>query len=307
MPDHIHHPPSAAASGPDATHRCVEDGKRLERQSMRNWYFLATVSLISTIGLLIAVTPTLRGPLRDFWPAARTDVLLLVGLGGLVLLMVLYLTVQQLKVTRMRYRVQAMQNVAGERQKQYAIRLHALLNVTRMMGAISDPLRLFHGITSTCLEIFDCQQASLMLVSADRERLEMKAASGHLDEDRVREVSQPIGRGIAGYVATHREPLLLGREVDPEDYPGLDLDQDNRGITAAMVVPIIVRDELVGVLNISSRARGTVYTEEDLQALEVFAVNAGTCIHQAERTEWMRQTIDQHRLRDERETEVQKI
>jgi hypothetical protein len=33
--------------------------------------------------------------------------------------------------------------------------------------------------------------------------------------------------------------------------------------------------------------------EEDLRALEVFAENAGTCIRQAERSEWMRQTIEQ--------------
>jgi GAF domain-containing protein len=63
-------------------------------------------------------------------------------------------------------------------------------------------------------------------------------------------------------------------------------------LTAAMVVPIMVRDELVGVLNISSRAPDTTYVEEDLRALEVFAENAGTCIRQAERSEWMRQTID---------------
>ncbi len=32
---------------------------------------------------------------------------------------------------------------------------------------------------------------------------------------------------------------------------------------------------------------------EYLRALEVFAENAGTCIRQAERSEWMRQTIEQ--------------
>ena len=63
-------------------------------------------------------------------------------------------------------------------------------------------------------------------------------------------------------------------------------------LTATILVPIMVRDELVGVLNISSRAPGTTYDEEDLRALEVFAENAGTCIRQAERAEWMRQTIE---------------
>jgi len=268
------------------------DRKRLERQSMRNWYVLATVCAVFAVGLLLAVTPSLQAPLRKFWPGARTDVALIVGLGGSILLLVLHLTAQQLKVTHMRCRVQAMANVEWERHQQGAIRLHALSNVTRLMGAITDPVRLFQGITSTCLEVFDCQQASLMTVSDDGRVLEMKAAAGHLDEEKVRNVSQPIGNGIAGYVAKHRAPLLLGEDVDPEDYPGLEVEQ--RGLFAAMVVPIILRDELVGVLSISSRSRDTKYTEEDLQALEMFAINAGTCIHQTERNEWMRQMIEKY-------------
>ena len=65
----------------------------------------------------------------------------------------------------------------------------------------------------------------------------------------------------------------------------------------------MVRDELVGVLNISSRAPNTIYVEEDLRALEVFAENAGTCIRQAERAEWMRQTIDRMHRQSSREQE----
>ena len=281
------------------------DRRRLERQSMRNWYLLAAICALCSVGLLVAVAPNLKGPLREFWPAGRTDIVLLVGLGGSILLLVLYLTTQQLKVTRMRLHVQAMENVAGERQKQNAIRLHALLNVTRMMGAVSEPMKLFQGVTSTCLEVFECQQASLMLVSEDGERLEMKAAAGHKDLEAVRDVTQPIGHGIAGYVAKTREPLLLGPDIDPEDYPGLKAT--NKNLHAAMVMPIIVRDELVGVLSISSRSRGTVYTEEDLQALEVFAINAGNCIHQTERTEWMRQTLEAYREKESHEVGIQKF
>ncbi len=295
---------SVDLSCPEKAHQYTSDRKRLEHQSMRNWYLLAGICVVSTIGLLLAVTPTLQGPLRDFWPGARTDVALIAGLGGSILLLVLSLTTQQVKVTGMRHHVQDLESEVGERQKQDAIRLHAMLNVTRMMGAVSDPVKLFHGITSTSLEIFDCQQASLMLVSDDGQQLEMKAASGHLNQKKVCDISQPIGKGIAGYVAQHREPLLLGENIDPDDYPGLEVDQ--RGIFAAMVVPIIVRDELVGVLNISSRSRGTEYTEADLQALEVFAINAGICIHQAERTEWMHQTIQHYRDKENGTVEVQK-
>jgi signal transduction protein with GAF and PtsI domain len=164
------------------------------------------------------------------------------------------------------------------------------LNVSRMMGSVTDPASVFQAITSTCLEIFDCHQSSLMLLNTETDMLEMKAATGHINREKLNAVQQPVGKGIAGYVAKQKQPVILGKNIDPEKYPGLYTQAMK--LTAAMVVPILVRDELVGVLNISSRSPNTLYLEEDLRALEVFAENAGTCIRQAERSEWMRQTIE---------------
>jgi transcriptional regulator with GAF, ATPase, and Fis domain len=262
----------------------------LEKQSMRNWYLLASFTAMTTIGMLLAVTPVLRDSIASFWPGANSDVVLLVGLGGSILLLILSLTIQQVKVTGIRHHVQTMETEANETRQQNASRLHALLNVSRMMGSVTDPASVFQAITSTCLEIFDCHQSSLMLLNAETNMLEMKAATGHINREKLYKVQQPVGKGIAGYVADRKQPVILGDNVDPSRYEGLQIQAMK--LTAAMVVPIMVRDELVGVLNISSRAPGTTYDEEDLRALEVFAENAGTCIRQAERAEWMRQTIE---------------
>jgi len=62
----------------------------------------------------------------------------------------------------------------------------------------------------------------------------------------------------------------------------------------AIVVPIQVRDEMVGVINIASEKPGSTYDEEDLRALQVFAENVGSCIRHAEQAEWMRQIIQRH-------------
>lgn len=262
----------------------------LERQSMRNWYMLAGICAVSTIGLLIAVTPILKDSIASFWPWANTSIVLLVGLGGSILLLVLHLTFQQMKVTTLRHHMQGLEDEVTERQRQDASRLHALLNVSRMMGATADLSSIFDAITNTCLEIFDCNRASLMLLNRESAELEMMAASGQLNHDKFKDVKQPVGQGIAGYVAANKKPVVLGANIDPSQYTGLELKA--KGLSAAMVCPILVRDELVGVLNISSKVSSTTYSESDLQALEVFAENAGTCIRQAERAEWMRQTIE---------------
>ena len=80
-------------------------------------------------------------------------------------------------------------------------------------------------------------------------------------------------------------------------YP--DLELKDWALSAAMVVPIIVRDELVGVLNISTTSPEIEYYDSDLQALQVFAENAGACIRHAEHVEWMRKTIEQLRSKED--------
>ena len=261
-----------------------------EVQSMRNWYLLSGLTAVSTTGLVIALSPVIRQSLRDFWPGANTDVALLAGLVGMILIFILHLTIQQLKVRALHQEFRALEEQNVERDRRSSARLHALLNVTRLLGAVSDSQSLFDGIAGTCLEIFDCQQASVMLLNPESGRLQVKAACGHANPEKVLGAEVDVGVGIAGHVAATKEPLLLSEKSGNGSYRGFELQAKH--LTAAMVTPILVRDELVGVLNISSREEGLDYSEEDLQALQVFAENVGTCIRQLERSDWMRRTIE---------------
>jgi GAF domain-containing protein len=169
-------------------------------------------------------------------------------------------------------------------------RLCALLRVSRIMGFHSDLQSVFDSIMASCLEGFSCDQASLMLLDSSRQRLVVRAARGHEDVSKVLGSEKQIGEGIAGWVAQNKTSLILGRAGEPTEHPELPLLSD--ALSAAIVVPIILREELVGVINVGSRAPGTEYNVDDLQALNVFAENAGACIRHAEQAEWMRKTID---------------
>jgi hypothetical protein len=48
------------------------------------------------------------------------------------------------------------------------------------------------------------------------------------------------------------------------------------------------------VINVASERPGTVYDDEDLRALQVFAENVGSCIRHTQQAEWMRQLIQHH-------------
>lgn len=268
------------------------DHHGLHRRIWRNWLMLAIVSIVTVMGLITAMPPLLSDRSITLWPWADTELVLLAGLSLTVLFFVVYLSRQQRNIITMQSALHELQDMSNERTRRHYVRLFALLNVSRIIGSETNPNEVFDCITDICLETFSGNRCSLMLFDKEAGDLVVRSSSGTGGTNIIGR-RQNLGEGIAGWAARNRRPLFLSRHVDLSGYPGLDVEDTT--ILAAMVVPIIVRDELVGVLNVSTKRTDVVYDEEDLRALQVFAENAGSCIRHTELVEWMRMTIDRLR------------
>jgi transcriptional regulator with GAF, ATPase, and Fis domain len=256
-------------------------------RSWTNWVVLATTFIVTTVGMALIIATLLPSRLASPWPWVRTDLALVTTCLFLVLTLVLYLTNEQRHLTKLNRVYEERQKEANETARR---RLYALLEVSRAMGMQSDVLGVFNCITRSCVETFGCDQASLMLYDKDAGQLVVQSANGHENVDLVIGKTKLIGEGIAGWVALHKKPLVIGNSGTVEDHPELTLS--NPSLRAAMVVPIILREELVGVINITNRSSNVTYLDDDLRALTVFAENAGACIRNAELATWMRSTIE---------------
>ncbi len=168
-------------------------------------------------------------------------------------------------------------------------RLQGILTVSRTIGAENDPAQLFDAITDICRKTYDCDQVSIMKLDAEAGELHVVAASGHRNIEEVRTARVKVGDGISGWVAQHREPIILGPRIDARRFAGLQISKHK--LFSAMVVPVILRDELFGVLSVSSRSRRIRFDHEDLETLLVFAETAGIVSRHAEQSMWMRATI----------------
>ncbi len=252
-----------------------------------NWFVMVTVCAISGIALFYSL-PTLSSnfdPLDLLANAQSAFLMIAAGsilvVGGLVL--------QRRDLLGIWKLYEEAQRELSERAQKHQARVYALLNVSKMMVAQNDITAVFNCVTQTCVEVFSCHQASLMTYDRDSDSLEVRAASGKMVPKDMIGTKQKLGVGIAGWVGMRREPLLILPGGKPSDYPGVEFKQKN--LSAAMVVPIILRDELVGVINVSSRNAKTVFDKEDLRALQVFAENVGVAIRHTEQADWMRATI----------------
>ncbi len=262
-------------------------GPSAPRRSWANWLLLAATFVVTTIGLSVVVATLLPERLFSPWPWVRTDLALIGSCVLLVLTLVGHLTREQHNLNRMNAEFERFRAELSESTRK---RLYALLDVSRILAMQSDPQSVFDCITKSCVDTFNCDRASLMLFDDKRQVLVVRSAHGHDNAAEIVGKEQPISQGIAGYAARSKTALIIGDEKTLKENPELKLTSTR--LSAAIVVPIILRDELVGVVNISSETPSVRYSEDDMRALTVLAENAGASIRNTERAEWMRQTIE---------------
>ncbi len=124
---------------------------------------------------------------------------------------------------------------------------------------------------------------SIMMYSPATEELFIGHATG-LSERVVRQTRQRIGEGIAGRVAATRKPRLIDEELDTSQpdgrlYAG---DRDRVDIGSAICAPLVVDDELLGVVNVSSPHSEEPLDEEDLSTLVKLSGRIAKLLKQAQ-------------------------
>lgn len=107
----------------------------------------------------------------------------------------------------------------------------------------------------------DATEGSLMLVHEGRELLTITSARG-LGRDIVEATRRHLGEGISGWVAQHKEPLLLVGPINDSRFSGV-----GRGIKDALCVPLMTSDEVIGVLSVSNKRGDGKFDEADLERL----------------------------------------
>jgi len=75
---------------------------------------------------------------------------------------------------------------------------------------------------------------------------------------------------VAGKVAQSREPLLVTDASQPGDHPLLNDEYLTTG--SFISFPLVYRDDLVGVLNLTNRAQRGVFVEEDVERVRLLAL-----------------------------------
>jgi len=113
-------------------------------------------------------------------------------------------------------------------------------------------------------EAFAVDRCSLMRVN-DR-HLHIAAHRG-MDPNMAGQVRLPLGQGVAGWVANHRKPVLMRKTGDASPVRPTGVDHYNSG--SFVSVPLVHKNRIVGVLNLSNKKDGDTFDDLDLDRAQL--------------------------------------
>jgi len=143
----------------------------------------------------------------------------------------------------------------------------ALYELSRSIFSTLDPVDLYGKIVRAAMDVLRADDASLMLLDENRE-LYVAHSTWVPGEDMTGFVVA-IGERVAGRVALEPEPVVINDDVaaDPR-FAGV---RPFRSVKAAIVCPLTMRGELLGVLNVNRVKLGSRYSERERQSAMILS------------------------------------
>src|SRR6266478_5225838 len=149
-------------------------------------------------------------------------------------------------------------------------RYRTLLEINNAIISNLTQESLLHAICEALQRVLPVYRAAISLYDRDSDTLRILALSTQWNSDYFR-VGLEINRNDShsGWVLDHQRPLLR-RDVETEwQYP-IERKLIDEGIKSYCAVPLILRGESIGTLNIGSDAKGQ-YSDEDAEFLHEVA------------------------------------
>jgi len=151
----------------------------------------------------------------------------------------------------------------------------AIHELNQAMAYTLDSGVLLEKIIDATMEQFQADEASIMLCG--EKEFQIAAVRGenraHLLGTRV-----PVDAGIAGWVASSREPLVIPGEPAEAPWSPLNPRPD---ILSSLSLPMITRHRLIGVINVACTRQRRIFTPGQIKALSIFTAAAAAGIEAA--------------------------
>jgi signal transduction histidine kinase len=165
--------------------------------------------------------------------------------------------------------------------------LERLLEVVRGLTTAPDLETFLQTIISEATELTTSELASILEYDETSEELRFLAMHW-FERDLLRPMGVPLDGSAAGWVFRKGQPLIIQNvKVDQRHFKVVDR-MTNHETQSLVAVPLMVRGEVVGVLEALNKKDDAHYTEEDLTILETLGALAAQAMQNVNLTRKVR-------------------
>ncbi len=132
---------------------------------------------------------------------------------------------------------------------------------------------LMHRVADLVRAVIDYKIFAILLVNDRAQDLRMRFQIGHTTE--VERLRIKLGRGVSGQSALQRKSILVEDVTQHENY----IDA-NPNVRAELAVPLVIKNKVIGVLDLQSESVG-YFTHEHQRLLELVASRMATAVENA--------------------------
>ncbi len=144
------------------------------------------------------------------------------------------------------------------------------MNLTVVLSAIMNHINKVTGSTA----------GTLMMLEEETGELVFSVPTGP-EKGKLTDIRLKPGEGVAGWVVTHEQPVLLNN-MDDDNRPTSRIDHFSGFDTRNLIcVPLVTRGKVIGVFEVLNKSDNDDFTQEDLLLLQLFANKAAIAIDNA--------------------------
>jgi GAF domain-containing protein len=159
--------------------------------------------------------------------------------------------------------------------------LSAFQDIISRLTPQTDVLVLLDDMLASALAVVGSSDGSLLLLDEESDELVFVVVHGEARE-RLTGMRLPPGKGIAGWVAQNKRPLIVPDvHSDPRFFSEIDRSVGFQTRTLACV-PLMDGERLLGVLNAVNKTYDRAFTDQDHDLLLVVANLATVALRRAE-------------------------
>ena len=210
---------------------------------------------------------------------------------------------QSSEVGEMSCAIQGLKGQVSEAEQALERSLAEGVVLSQVAAAISSVMEfqpLIEMIMEKSKEVMNAEASSLMMLDVETNELTFNVATGEKGAA-LREIRLPVGKGIAGWVAEHKEPLLV-----PDAYadPRFNREADKMSgfqTRSILCVPLMIQERILGVVQVLNPRGRESFAEGDRRVFTSFADQAAIAVENTRLYEEIKQRAEELREALERE------